>query len=179
MDWENINNIRQKLKEFFLSQEKITDFMVNCDLKDRIRFIYSVIFPKGRKVLFYFRFFFSKVAYYIDYSPIKVLIYKLIGVKIGKGVFISPDVIIDVHFPQLITIDDYAIIGYGVKIFTHDFYQSKYRIGRIHIGKGAVIGAYSLIAAGVSIGEMVNIRAKSSIGKDVINKNNNDIFNSQ
>jgi len=170
MDWEKIVQQRQKLANFFSSDEKVTDFMVECELKDRIRYIYAVLFPKMKRLQFYFRFFLSRVAYYIDYSPIKVFIYRILGVKIGKGVFISPEVTIDVHFPKLISIDDYVILGYGVKIFVHDFYESKYRIGRIHIGKGAVIGAYSMLGAGVTIGNMVNIRARSVVGRDVLSK---------
>ncbi len=167
IDKQKIQTLQDSLKLFFDNDEKSMSFTVDCCLKDRISFIEKVIFSQSSKAAFYFRFFLSKLAYYIDYSPIKVFIYRLIGIKIGKGVFISPDVIIDVHFPQLIKIDDYAILGLGSAVFCHDFISNMYRLGQVHIGKGAVIGAYSLIGCGVHIGEQANIGAKSAIGKDV------------
>ena len=167
MDKQKIPLLHQQLKAFFRSCEKETSFMVDCELKDRIRFIYKVIFPGIKKFSFYFRFLLSRFAFYIDYSPLKVFIYRLLGVKIGKGVFISPDVYIDVHFPKLIRIDDYAILGHGISIFTHEFLSKKYKLGRVSIGKGAVVGAFSIIASGVNIGEQANITVRSTILKDV------------
>jgi acetyltransferase-like isoleucine patch superfamily enzyme len=167
MNHQKISSLHYQLKAFFQSDEKETSFMVDCELKDRIRFIYKVIFPKSRKYRFYFRFFLARIAFYMDHSSLKVFIYRLLGVKIGKGVFISPDVFIDVHFPKLIRIDDYAILGHGVSIFTHEFISRKYKLGRVHIGQGAVIGAFSVIGSGVNIDEQANITVRSTILKDV------------
>jgi serine acetyltransferase len=167
MDQQKISFLHYQLKAFFQSDEKESSFMVDCELKDRIRFIYKVIFPKGIKYCFYFRFLLARIAFYMDHSSLKVFIYRLLGVKIGKGVFISPDVFIDVHFPKLIRIDDYAILGHGVSIFTHEFISKKYKLGRVYIGKGAVIGAFAVIGSGVSIGEQANITVRSTILKDV------------
>jgi len=41
------------------------------------------------------------------------------GADIHKDAWISPDVIIDPVFPELITITDNAFIGWGTKLFTH------------------------------------------------------------
>jgi acetyltransferase-like isoleucine patch superfamily enzyme len=167
MNYPKIYQYQQSIKSFLLSEEKEMEFTVDCELKDRIKFIYAVIFPKGTRFLFYLRFFVSRIAYYIDYSPLKVLIYRFIGIKIGKGVFISPEVTIDVHFPKLIQIDDYVILGYGASLVSHDFFNSRYRLGRIEIERGAVIGAQSIIACGVQIGEEVNVRVRSVVLKDI------------
>lgn len=91
----------------------------------------------------------------------------MIGVKIGKNVVIAPYVQIDPFFPELITIDDNVIIGWGASIFTHEFTQDKIRKGKVHIKKRAVIGGYSLIRSGVTIGEKAVVAAKSFVNKDV------------
>ena len=166
---------RKRIQNFFQNNEKSTEFKVECELKDRIKFIYRVIFPNYNVIRFYGRFVLAKLAYSIDYSLLKVFIYRMLGMKIGKGVFISPQVTIDVHFPKLITIDDYAIIGYAAFIFTHDFFNNKYRIGKVTIGEGAVIGAFTKIGCGVEIGKMANIPANSMVLKDVPDFKHNDI----
>src|SRR3989338_8713230 len=48
-------------------------------------------------------------------------LYRMIGVKIGKDVCISPDVILDWLFPELITIDDGVLVGGDMIIATHEF----------------------------------------------------------
>lgn len=133
----------------------------------RIPYIYEIIFPGFEKVKFYFRYAVVKLAGIIDISAVKVLLYRLAGVKIGKGVFISPDVVIDPHFAKLIEIQDYVIIGWGALIFTHDFDGERYRIGRVKIGRGAVIGGLSLIRSGVSICENAKIPLKATVLKDI------------
>ena len=158
---------RARLLKFLESEEKKFTFEVECHISQRIKYIYNVIFPGWEKPKFYLRHIISRFVYVIDYSPIKCAIYKLIGVKIGKGVFISPQAIIDPHFPQLIEIKDYAIIGYGAKIFTHEFSDSTYTIGRVEIGEGVIVGGFAIIRAGVKIGKNVTVTLQKIVSKDI------------
>jgi len=158
---------RARLLKFLKSEDKKFTFEVECHISQRIKYIYNVIFPGWEKQKFYLRHIISRIAYVIDYSPIKCALYKLIGVKIGKGVFISTQVVIDPHFPQLIEIQDYAIIGYGAKIFTHEFSDSTYTIGRVEIGEGVIVGAFAMIRAGVKIGKNVTVTLQRTISKDI------------
>ena len=167
MERHKIIQIQTKLKQFLDGKEKLFSFDITGEPKDRIKSIYQIIFPKFQKIRFYVVFLLARIAQYIDYSPIKVGLYRLIGVKIGKGVFISPDVIVDPHFPSLIEIEDYSILGWGVKLFTHEFSGSTYRIGRINIQDGAVVGAYVTIRGGVTVGKMSEIPYGSIVNKDV------------
>lgn len=160
---------RKLFLEFLLGDEKKFEFDVDCRLEDRIRFIYNIIFPGIQKYIFYVRFVIARIAQFIDYSPLKVCIYRLIGMKIGKGVYIAADVILDPHFPGLIEIGDYAIIGWGTHAFCHEFDGVKYRIGRITIGKGVVIGGFSIIRGGVKIGENAHVASTCIVYKDVPN----------
>ncbi|OQW94486.1 MAG: hypothetical protein BWK79_05745 [Beggiatoa sp. IS2] len=167
MKIENIPETRERFQAYLNSGDKVFEFEVNYPLSDRIAGIYQVIFPGRKKYQFYGRFLVARIAQLIDYSPIKVWLYRAIGIKIGKGVFIAPDVILDPHFPTLIEIHDYAILGWGAKLFTHYFSGKTYCAGRIMIGEGAVIGAFSLIRGGVTIGKQANISVDSLVYKDV------------
>lgn len=167
MNRDKILKHRKNLTEFLKNNEIKFEFKVDCELKDRIHFIYGVIFPGFLKYKFYIRHIIARITQYIDYSPLKVIIYRLIGMKIGKGVYISPEVILDPHFPELITIGDYVIIGWGARIFTHEYSSDTYRIGRIFIGEGALIGGFATIRGGVTIGKMAEIPYSSIIYKDV------------
>ena len=158
---------RRALAEFLAGSAPTLEFPVACAPAQRIAFIYSVIFPGWKKLGFYGRFLLCRIARSIDYSPLKVLLYRWAGFRIGRGVFISPDVILDPHFPQLIEIGDHAIIGWGTHLFTHEFSGNRYRLGRISIGAGAVIGGFSIVRGGVRIGANAQIASTCIVYKDV------------
>lgn len=113
-------------------------------------------------------FFHNSLTYIVRYTflefitptPLNMLFYKMMGMKIGKGAHINTTNISD---PGLIEIGDYATIGGSVYILAH--YASKgYLIvepviiekkatvglkatimGDVHIGEGAVIGPHEVI----------------------------------
>ncbi len=174
MNKNEILNIRKEITEFFKSDELIYEFEVKSELKERNSLPYKIIFPGARLILFYFRHLAARVAQFIDYSPVKKIIYRSLGIKIGKGAFIAPDVVIDAHFPRLIEIGDYAILGWGSKIFVHDFDGKIFRIGRVIIGRGAVIGGYSFVRAGVKIGDEALVKLTSTAYKDIPDHGRND-----
>ena len=167
---EKMLKSRDALAAFMESNEQKFAFTVACPLPERIRYIYSVIFPGRKKAEFYLRYFFSKIAYYIDWSPMKCLIYRCIGVRIGKGVFISPDVVIDVHFPHLIEIQDYVVLGYGSRIFAHEFSDTTYTVGRVVIGEGTVVGAFATLRGGVTIGKDVTVPINKVVSRNMEKK---------
>jgi acetyltransferase-like isoleucine patch superfamily enzyme len=158
---------RTRLAEFLAGQSMAFEFATPCPPSRRIDFIYSIVFPGFRKLRFYRNFLVCRIARAVDYSPFKVWLYRLVGFRIGRGAFISPDVILDPHFPQLVEIGDYAIIGWGTHLFTHEFDGGKYRIGRIRVGAGAVIGGFSIVRGGVVIGENARVASTCIVYKDV------------
>jgi acetyltransferase-like isoleucine patch superfamily enzyme len=168
LDRALITPLAQGFKNFLKGSEPAFEFTFECELQNRIRFVYAVIFPGyWDRMRFYTRFMVAKLARHMDYSPFKVFLYRRIGVRIGKGAFISPDVILDPHFPELIEIGEYAILGWGSHLFTHEFSGSSYRAGRIRIGRGAVIGGFTTIRGGVTIGEKAQVSSMSIVYKDV------------
>ncbi|HYG57794.1 MAG TPA: acyltransferase [Symbiobacteriaceae bacterium] len=108
--------------------------------------------------------------YLAKYSPslnLKVFLYRLTGAKIGKNVSIGLAVVLDIFYPQLITIEDNAVVGYSSVILCHEFLVRGARIGPVVIGRNVMIGANSTILAGVTIGEGTEVSAMSLINTDL------------
>ncbi len=97
----------------------------------------------------------------------KAFFYRLAGVKVGSRVCISPGVVIDPLYPSLIELEDGCCLGMGCRLFTHEYTATSFRAGRIRIGKGSVIGAYSMIRSGVSVGRGATVGAMSFVNRDV------------
>ena len=99
--------------------------------------------------------------------------YRLQGVSVGSGVFISLGAFIDTAYPHSIEIADDAYITKGAMLIAHD--HSVYRLkdssddgrGFIKIGAGAFIGARAIVLRNVTIGENAVVSAGSVVGKDV------------
>lgn len=108
--------------------------------------------------------------YLAKYSPslnLKVFLYRLTGAKIGRNVSIGLAVVFDIFYPQLITIEDNAVVGYNSVILCHEFLVRGARIGPVVIGRDVMIGANSTILPGVVIGEGAEVSAMSLVNTDL------------
>lgn len=94
-------------------------------------------------------------------------LYRMIGVKIGKDVTISPDVVIDWLFPELITIEDGVLIGADMFLVAHEFIIDRIRLGRMRIGKQAMLATWVVNDPGVNIGERSIVGMLSYLREDV------------
>jgi len=94
-------------------------------------------------------------------------VFRAMGVKIGKDVAISPGVLIDPFFPELITIGDGSIIGWDSKLLTHEYLIDEILIGEIKIGKKVLIGNSSIVRPGVELGDESIVGYSSLVNKDV------------
>lgn len=90
-----------------------------------------------------------------------------IGVTIGQGVSWGLESTPDVFWPELITVEDNAIIGYDATLLCHEFLQNEYRTGEIVIEERAMIGAGAVILPGVTVGAGAQVAANSLVAKDV------------
>lgn len=98
---------------------------------------------------------------------LKAWIYRRMGMRIGSHVSVAFGVVVDIFFPELIEIDDEAIVGYGTTILAHEFLQHELRCGRVRIGKRALIGANCTILAGVEVADGCVVSACSLVNRDV------------
>ena len=94
-------------------------------------------------------------------------LYRLLGVEIGKDVVIGPNVFLDLLFPKSIVIKDGAILGWGCRVLAHEFLIEKFILGRVSIGKRALIGASSTVRAGETIEDGATVSMCSFVNKDV------------
>lgn len=109
---------------------------------------------------------------------LRPFILKKVGCKVGKDVFIGDNVKIDAGHADLITLEDHAHITGGCRLLCHqrdlknyfkgdDAAKLPYKLGKIHIGKGCMIGMESMIMPGVTIGEGAIVGAFSLVTKDI------------
>ena len=103
----------------------------------------------------------------IPTSEVKSSVLRLTGMKIGRGVTVAPGVAIDPLWPDLIEIGDGAILGMGCRILTHECTAERFRIGKVRIGRGAVVGAGATVRAGVRIGDRATVGCNSYVNDDV------------
>ncbi len=98
---------------------------------------------------------------------LKNWLYRLTGMKVGKNVSVGLMAMMDVFFPEEITIGDNTIIGYNTVILGHEYLVHEWRRGPVIIGKNVTIGANCTILPGVVIGDGAIISAMSLVNKDV------------
>ena len=128
----------------------------------------SVLWPTfGSLVRQHLRSLVVMLAGIVPTSCVKVWLYRLTGARIGRNVDISPGVVIDPLYPQLITLGDGCCLGLGCRLLAHEITAYDFRLGRITVASGAVIGAYSTVRSGVSIGSKATIGFNSFVNRDV------------
>lgn len=97
----------------------------------------------------------------------KLWVLRRLGAKVGRNVHISVDVWIDPLFPDLLEIEDDVIIGTGAKIAFHECTATTFTVGRVKIGKGAVIGGFAILPCGVDVGPGATVAGGAVVGRDV------------
>jgi len=93
---------------------------------------------------------------------LRVLLHRARGVKIGKGVWIGYDVLLDTARPDLIVIEDGVAISMRATIIAHFKEQRGVRIER-----EAFIGPGAIILPGVVIGRGSVVKAGSVVSQSV------------
>ena len=132
------------------------------------------------KIKLRLKFLKSWILHSLAYSsPIPNFVIKLQrsrGVNIGKNCHFSPYVLIDLLYPELITIGDNVTIGSNSMIFAHvnpttnEFLKSHgypRTIKPVVIKNGAIVSVGCIIIAGVTVGENSIVGAGSVVSQDI------------
>ena len=112
-------------------------------------------------------FFVIYLCRYIPSLRLKNTLYRVIGIKVGENVSVGLGTIFDIFFPEMISIGNNSIIGYGSVILGHEFLIEEYRVGKVEIGKNVMVGANCTLLPGISIGDKSTISACSLVNRDV------------
>jgi acetyltransferase-like isoleucine patch superfamily enzyme len=115
-------------------------------------------------------------ARFCIHGGLRVALYRWMGARIGRDVFIGLDAYLDDQFPELIVIEDSVTISFRVTIAVHDDAR---RMDRLDAGKlqgtvapvvlerGCSLGAGCLLLPGVTVGERSIIAAGAVVTRDV------------
>ncbi|MBO2946219.1 acyltransferase [Paenibacillus sp. F411] len=126
--------------------------------------IYRTVSPwKGVK-----NFICIQLARYCPVLPLKNWIYRrTLGMRVGSHTAFGLMVMVDVFFPERITIGENSVIGYNSTILAHEYLIKEYRLGDVVIGDNVLIGANVTILPGVTIGDGAVVAAGAVVHKDV------------
>jgi acetyltransferase-like isoleucine patch superfamily enzyme len=98
---------------------------------------------------------------------LKCWLLRHIGVTVGESVSWGLESTPDVFWPDRITVEDHAIVGYDATLLCHEFLQDEYRVGEVVVGERAMIGAGAVVLPGVEIGAGAQVAANSLVAEDV------------
>lgn len=87
--------------------------------------------------------------------------------KVGEDTSFALMVMVDLMFPEKITVGRNSVIGYNTTILSHEYLIKEYRLGEVYIGDEVLIGANSTILPGVTIGDGAIVSAGTLVHKDV------------
>lgn len=105
---------------------------------------------------------------YTPFLGMKNWLYRtFLHMKVGEETSFALMVMLDVMFPEKITVGRNTVIGYNTTILAHEYLIKEYRLGPVNIGSEVMIGANSTILPGVTIGDGAIISAGTVVHKDV------------
>ena len=109
-----------------------------------------------------------ELARITPFMRVKNWLYRtFLGMRIGKKTAVAYKVMVDILFPEKISIGNNSIIGFNTTILAHEYLIDEYRIGDVIIGDDVMIGANSTILPGVTIGDRSVVSAGSLVHQDV------------
>ncbi|MCP3741559.1 acyltransferase [Rossellomorea sp. BNER] len=109
-----------------------------------------------------------QIARYTPFLGLKNWLYRsLLKMKVGEQTSFALMVMLDVMFPEKISVGRNTVIGYNTTILAHEYLIKEYRLGEVIIGSEVMIGANTTILPGVKIGDGAIVSAGTLVHKDV------------
>jgi acetyltransferase-like isoleucine patch superfamily enzyme len=113
-------------------------------------------------------FIIIQAARYTPFLGMKNWLYKtFLRMNIGEQTSFALMVMLDVMFPEKISVGKNTVIGYNTTILAHEYLIKEYRLGEVEIGSEVMIGANTTILPGVKIGDGAIVSAGTLVHKDV------------
>lgn len=109
-----------------------------------------------------------QIARYSPFLGLKNWLYKhFLGMNVGDQTSFALMVMLDIMFPEKISVGRNTVIGYNTTILAHEYLITEYRLGDVKIGSQVMVGANSTILPGVTIGDGAIVSAGTLVHKDV------------
>ncbi|QSS99572.1 acyltransferase [Pontibacillus sp. ALD_SL1] len=109
-----------------------------------------------------------QLARYTPFLPVKNWLYRtFLRMDVGDQAAFALMVMLDVMFPEKISVGRNTVIGYNTTILAHEYLIKEYRLGDVKIGSNVMIGANSTILPGITIGDDAIVSAGTLVHKDV------------
>lgn len=121
---------------------------------------------------------YSAILAPLNYRIIRPMLWRWIGAKVGRNCYIGYAVYLDLNEADLVTIEDNVHIDERCHLLCHkrdlsnyyygeDYSKLGYKKAPIHICEGSSIGTQSFIMPGVTVGKGAIVGAGSLVTKDV------------
>ncbi|CQR46477.1 2,3,4,5-tetrahydropyridine-2,6-dicarboxylate N-acetyltransferase [Paraliobacillus sp. PM-2] len=109
-----------------------------------------------------------QLARYTPFLTVKNWLYKnFLRMNVGDETAFALMVMLDIMFPERISVGRNTVIGYNTTILAHEYLIKEYRLGDVIIGNEVMIGANSTVLPGVTIGDGAIVSAGTIVHKDV------------
>ena len=110
------------------------------------------------------------LIYAARYAPslsLKRLLLRAAGARVEGGAAFGLGSVVDIFFPENITVGRDAIIGYNTVLLGHEFLQGEWRTGKVEVGARAMLGANCTVLPGVKVGDDASVSAMSLVNCDI------------
>ncbi len=106
----------------------------------------------------------------------RLTLYRMMGVSIGRHVFVGLDTWLDDQFPELILIEDDVTISFRVTVVVHDDARrmdgtrpgaGDGTVAPVVFRRGCYLGAGCLVLPGLTVGERAVVGAGAVVTRDV------------
>jgi acetyltransferase-like isoleucine patch superfamily enzyme len=109
-----------------------------------------------------------QISRYTPFIPMKNWLYRtFLNMEVGDQTAFALMVMVDIMFPERISVGKNSVIGYNTTILTHEYLIDEYRLGDVVIGDEVMIGANSTVLPGVEIGDHAVVSAGTLVNRDV------------
>lgn len=115
----------------------------------------------------YYNSFFVELARVCPFNWLRILLWRIMGAKIGKNCKIGKWTIFDHIYGDLAEIGDNVVIGTNGYVDGHSYTIAEAIYGRVKIADNVKFGDYVALACGLTVGKNSTVKDNSMINKDI------------